>query len=59
MGRQIPGDSMIDRATRSTILEVAAFACLVTVTLVTFNLVPIRIKPDLVAYVGILCALLR
>lgn len=50
---------MIDRATRSTVLEIAAFACLIAVALVTFGLVPLRIKPDLVAYIGIMCALLR
>ena len=49
----------IDRATRATVLEIAAFACLIAVVLVTFNLMPLRIKPELVAYIGILCALLR
>jgi hypothetical protein len=50
---------MIDRATRSLVLEIAAFACLIAVVLVTFGLGGLRIKPDLVAYIGILCALLR
>lgn len=50
---------MIDPATRKTIFDIAALVCLVAVTLVTFGLVPLRIKPDLVAYIGIMCALLR